>query len=109
MATYKFVIDQVKPIVSGVEEGGIYDSRRIISFNEGTATLNGIPFASNTELVASGNHKLVVEDLAGNVTTVDFEIKPYIVEKILEQIKTEPYKGQVLKEANKVFEENNER
>ncbi|TCZ68363.1 hypothetical protein E0485_24370, partial [Paenibacillus albiflavus] len=36
-----FIIDKTAPVVSGVTNGGLYNVNKTITFNEGTATLNG--------------------------------------------------------------------
>jgi hypothetical protein len=69
-----FTIDKTAPIVTGVTNGTYYNSNRTITFNEGTATLNGSAFTSGTVVSNEGSYNLVVTDLAGNVTTVAFTI-----------------------------------
>ncbi|MWV47538.1 hypothetical protein GRF59_28580 [Paenibacillus sp. HJL G12] len=73
-ATVVFKIDTIAPNVSGIDNGGIYKTSRTITFNEGTATLNGAAFVSGTQATLDGTYTLVVTDAAGNVTTVNFEI-----------------------------------
>ncbi|MGE6575096.1 S-layer homology domain-containing protein [Paenibacillus xylanexedens] len=67
-------LDTVSPVISGVAEGGSYTSSQTITFNEGTATLNGNPFVSGTSVGANGSYVLVVTDHAGNSTTITFNI-----------------------------------
>ncbi|WP_066065358.1 S8 family serine peptidase [Neobacillus soli] len=67
-------IDKTAPIVSGVKNDGLYNHDVAITFNEGTATLDGKDFATNTLVSEDGNHTLVVTDEAGNKTTVTFTI-----------------------------------
>ncbi|OME66142.1 hypothetical protein BK120_34325, partial [Paenibacillus sp. FSL A5-0031] len=74
VTTVIFVIDKVAPIVTGVADGEIYKEKVTVSYNEGTATLNGTAFISGTEVIQDGTYKLVVTDAAGNVTTVNFVI-----------------------------------
>ncbi|OME73005.1 hypothetical protein BK120_32750, partial [Paenibacillus sp. FSL A5-0031] len=74
VTTVNFLIDRVAPIVTGVMDGGMYKDKVTVSFNEGTATLNGTAFSSGTEVTADGSYTLVVTDAAGNVTTVNFLI-----------------------------------
>ncbi|MEH7505846.1 L,D-transpeptidase family protein [Neobacillus drentensis] len=73
--TVMFTIDKTAPVVSGVINGGIYDQDITISFNEGTATLDGVAVISGTDVDAEGEHILVVTDAAGNKTIVEFTIK----------------------------------
>lgn len=72
--TIAFSIDKTAPIVSGVAEGGSYNSSKTITFNEGTATLNGQSFVSGMSVDAEGSYVLVVTDDAGNSITVTFSI-----------------------------------
>ncbi|WP_019639838.1 leucine-rich repeat protein [Paenibacillus fonticola] len=68
-------IDKTPPVVTGVTDGEVYNAPVTISFNEGTATLNGIAFTSGTTVSANGEYELIVADEAGNETTVIFEMK----------------------------------
>lgn len=72
VTTVNFVIDKTAPLVSGVEEGVYYKTNRTIAFNEGTATLNGVPFTNGSVVSVEGTYTLVVTDAAGNKTTVHF-------------------------------------
>ncbi|WP_189001100.1 S-layer homology domain-containing protein [Paenibacillus nasutitermitis] len=74
VATVSFTIDTAAPTVTGVTNGGSYKEPVTVSFNEGTATLNGAAFTSGTEIDQDGAYTLVVTDVAGNVTTVSFMI-----------------------------------
>ncbi|WP_339318037.1 S-layer homology domain-containing protein [Paenibacillus sp. FSL R10-2734] len=74
VTTIQFTIDKTAPAVSGVTEGSSYNTNQSATFNEGTATMNGDPFASGATVSAEGDYKLVVTDAAGNVTTVNFTI-----------------------------------
>ncbi|WP_340397605.1 S-layer homology domain-containing protein [Paenibacillus sp. FSL E2-0202] len=74
VTTIAFTIDKTVPIISGVTDGSIYNTNQSITFNEGTATLNGDPFASGATVFAEGDYTLVVTDEAGNVTTANFII-----------------------------------
>ncbi|MEH7374693.1 L,D-transpeptidase family protein [Neobacillus drentensis] len=73
--TVVFTIDKTAPVVSGVSNEGNYDQDVTITFNEGTATLDGVAFISGTVVNAEGEHTLIVTDVAGNKTTVEFTIK----------------------------------
>ncbi|MCJ0741862.1 YDG domain-containing protein [Pedobacter montanisoli] len=72
--TIAFTIDKTAPIVSGVTNSGLYNTDKTISFNEGTATLNGSTFSSGSVVSTEGTYILVVTDAAGNKTTVSFTI-----------------------------------
>ncbi|MBM7647789.1 methionine-rich copper-binding protein CopC [Bacillus ectoiniformans] len=67
-------LDSTPPEVSGVTDGSSYHTDRTITFNEGTATLNGSAFSSGDTVSAEQEHTLVVTDAAGNSTTVNFTI-----------------------------------
>ncbi|MBW5470976.1 phage tail protein [Brevibacillus formosus] len=66
------VLDKTPPVVTGVANGGVYKSDVTPVFNEGTATLNGISFTSGTKLSAEDKYTLVVTDMAGNTTILNF-------------------------------------
>ncbi|WP_028612129.1 S-layer homology domain-containing protein [Paenibacillus harenae] len=68
------IVDTVLPVVTGVEDGKKYKNDVTISFNEGTALLGGSAFTSGSTISSEGSHTLVVEDEAGNKTTVNFSI-----------------------------------
>jgi len=74
VATVCFTIDKTAPVVTGVEDGGLYHADRVIAFNEGIATLNGSPLATGSLVSTDGTYGLIVTDAAGNVTTVFFTI-----------------------------------
>jgi hypothetical protein len=74
ITTIDFVIDKTDPEVTGVEDGKYYNTDRTITFDEGSATLNTVPFTSGTTVSAEGTYELIVTDLAGNITTIDFVI-----------------------------------
>ncbi|MCF7757665.1 tail fiber protein [Paenibacillus xylanexedens] len=70
--TIHFTIDSQPPIVTGIVEGGVYSVDPVITFNEGTATLNGSLFLSGDTVRSDGEHVLIVTDRAGNTTTIPF-------------------------------------
>ncbi|WP_052342716.1 Ig-like domain-containing protein [Bacillus sp. EB01] len=72
--TVVFKIDKIKPVVTGVSVNGLYNKDVTVSFNEGTATLDGIAFNKGSVISKEGLHKLIVKDAAGNVTEVSFII-----------------------------------
>jgi uncharacterized repeat protein (TIGR02543 family) len=73
-ATY---LDDVKPIVSGVKDNQVINEGESveIEFNEGNATLNGLPYTSGTKITKPGIYKLIVTDEALNSSIMTFEIK----------------------------------
>ncbi|WP_066310402.1 Ig-like domain-containing protein [Bacillus sp. FJAT-29814] len=67
-------IDKTPPTVSNVINGFAYNINVAPTFNEGTATLNGVSYTSGTTVSAEGSYTLVVTDEVGNQTTVTFSI-----------------------------------
>jgi hypothetical protein len=67
-------IDKTPPTVSNVINGFAYNKNVVPTFNEGTATLNGEAFTSDTTVSAEGSYTLVVTDAVGNETTATFTI-----------------------------------
>lgn len=67
-----FTVDATPPVVSGVTNGGRYTVPPTISFNEGTAKLNGMAFTSGGTISQEGNYTLIVTDTANNSSTITF-------------------------------------
>lgn len=67
-------LDADAPVVTGVEDKGIYKDDVTITFNEGTATLNSAPFASGDRVTSEGKHELRVVDASGNETKITFTL-----------------------------------
>jgi hypothetical protein len=67
-------IDTTPPVVTGVSNNVLYNHEVTISFNEGTATLNGVASTNGTVVNNEGTYTLIVTDFAGNVTTVKFTL-----------------------------------
>jgi hypothetical protein len=61
-------------LLTGVTDGKIYKSSITITFNEGSATLNGVAFQSGGTVEAEGEYTLVVTDTGGDVRRVHFYI-----------------------------------
>ncbi|RAI93586.1 putative repeat protein (TIGR02543 family) [Paenibacillus pabuli] len=72
--TVQFTIDLTAPVVTGVTNNAAYKSAPVITFNEGTATLDNAAFTSGSTVSSEGEHTLVVTDAAGNTTTVVFHV-----------------------------------
>ncbi|RAW15973.1 hypothetical protein DC345_10770 [Paenibacillus taichungensis] len=70
--TVQFNIDTAAPVVLGVADNGKYDNGPTITFNEGTATLNGSPFSSGETVQSEGEYVLIVTDSASNTTSIHF-------------------------------------
>lgn len=82
------VLDTTPPVITGVANSGVYNTDVTISFNEGTATLNGAPFTSGTIVKSTGNYTLVVTDSVGNTTTVAFAIDKVLPQAVEVTIKS---------------------
>ncbi|QMU29496.1 Ig-like domain-containing protein [Adhaeribacter radiodurans] len=67
-------LDFTAPVFSGVTEGVAYRTDKSITYSGGTATLNNLPYVSNTAISAEGNYTLLVTDVAGNSISVSFFI-----------------------------------
>ncbi|OUS70620.1 hypothetical protein B1748_28145 [Paenibacillus sp. MY03] len=69
-------VDNVPPVVNGIEDDGIYKEYPTVSFEEGAAvaTLNGEPFESGTKIEANGEYTIIVTDAAGNSTVITFVV-----------------------------------
>ncbi|WP_312884318.1 InlB B-repeat-containing protein [Paenibacillus xylanilyticus] len=72
--TIHFTVDTHPPVVTGVTQNGVYNVSPVITFNEGTATLNGFPFNNGDTVQSEGEYVLVVTDRAGNTTTIQFSV-----------------------------------
>jgi len=59
------------PLVSGVSNGGVYHKNVAVTFNRGTAVLDGKPFYSGESVITSGSHTLVITD-KDNELTISF-------------------------------------
>lgn len=79
LAQDSIILDMTAPIVEGVKDGESYSSSRIITFNEGSATLNGNSFLSGSPVDAEDSYELIVTDAAGNSITITFSIVKYRV------------------------------
>jgi len=73
-----FAKDNNIACISGVEDGGIYNTDRTICFSKGTAsltaTLDGAPYASGTPVSAEGHHTLTVNFTPNFSRTFHFTI-----------------------------------
>ncbi|MEH7307611.1 Ig-like domain-containing protein, partial [Neobacillus drentensis] len=66
--------DFVAPIVIGVKNNAAYNKDVTITFDEGTALLNGVAFTKGQTIKKDGKYTLVVKDEEGNKTTIIFTI-----------------------------------
>lgn len=92
------VLDTTPPVITGVTNNGVYNTDVTISFNEGTATLNGATFSSGATVSTSGNYTLVATDSAGNTTTITFvidKVMPQAIEVKIKSNNQEPTKAKV--------------
>jgi len=72
--TLAFTIDKTAPVVSGVTHNSLYPANPTITFNEGSATLNGSAFTSGSTVSTDASYVLIVTDAAGNSTTINFTL-----------------------------------
>jgi alpha-tubulin suppressor-like RCC1 family protein len=79
-------IDKTPPEVFGVENNQYYNTSKTITFNEGTATLDGQSFFSGGVVSAEGEYTLIVTDDLGNKNTIYF-----IIDKTAPVITITPY------------------
>lgn len=77
--TVRYLLIQDEVIVSGVEEGGVYNAPCTITISNGTATLNGQPFTSGSTVSAVGDYTLVATG-GGNEITIHFTIANAILD-----------------------------
>ena len=70
--TLVFTIDKTAPVVSGVTANVLYTTNPTITYNEGSATLNGSAFTSGSTVSTDASYVLIVTDEAGNSTTINF-------------------------------------
>jgi hypothetical protein len=71
---YTFTINL---LTSGFTDGSTYENEaKTITFSGGSATLNGDPFVSGTEVSEVGNYELVITGVNGFQETFTFTIKP---------------------------------
>ncbi len=77
------VEDTTPPMVTGVEEGGIYKAPVTIGFDEGIAMLNDVEIANPTTVSELGEYVLVVTDQSNNVTTVHFSLVEAVAPVVL--------------------------
>ncbi|WP_168169757.1 immunoglobulin-like domain-containing protein [Candidatus Izimaplasma bacterium ZiA1] len=72
-----FVRDTQAPIIEGVNNDDVLESgsRLAVTYNEGTATLNGVSYLSGQTINSPGDYELVVVDEYGNTSTVCFCIE----------------------------------
>jgi len=82
-------------LLSGVRDGASYGAGRTVTFNEGSATLNGEPFVSGTTVSAEGEYVLRITDLTGRVRTVSFAVDKTAPVITVDPFDTAPSRGPV--------------
>jgi len=90
--------DTAPPVVSGVENGKLYNTDVTIGFTDGlpvTAKLNGATVASGIVVSAEGSHELVVTDMAGNATVARFAIDKTPPAGVITGVPAEPVSGSI--------------
>lgn len=66
-------------LLIGVTDGATYKDNVTITFNEGTATLNGEPFTSGDTVAPHGEYTLIITDTGGKTRTVNFTIDRTVI------------------------------
>ncbi|MBV7504826.1 transglycosylase SLT domain-containing protein [Bacillus sp. sid0103] len=66
--------DFVDPVVTGVKNNSYYNKDVKITYDEGTALLNGVAFNNGNTVTKEGKYTLVVKDEESNTTTITFTI-----------------------------------
>jgi hypothetical protein len=66
-------------LITGVTDGETYKDNVTITFNEGTATLNGEPFESGDTVAPAGEYTLIITDTGGKARTVKFTIDRTVI------------------------------
>lgn len=66
-------------LLIGVTDGETYKDNVTIIFNEGTAILNGEPFANGGTVAPAGEYTLIITDTGGKTRTVHFVIDRTII------------------------------
>lgn len=85
--TANYIFDKSAPVVTGVTDGSTYNVDKIITFDKGTATLDGLAFASGSTVTTESAHILVVTGVGGT-TTIHFTINKTVspVSKLIDKI-----------------------
>ena len=68
ISSASYIFDLSPIVISGVSDGGQYNTTKTVTFNKGTATLNGSSFTNGTTITADGSYTLVVSDAISTVT-----------------------------------------
>lgn len=73
-------VDEEKPVIKGVKNNAAYDKAVKVKYDDNcgvikSATIDGREFASGKKISTEGTHIVIVEDLFGNKSTVEFVIK----------------------------------
>jgi len=72
LATDKLIFNN--PVISGVDEGGIYNTDKIVSWDHGSGFLNGAPSVSPVMVSDEGNYNIYVVNNEGKSSEVNFSI-----------------------------------
>jgi bacillolysin len=98
--------DSSVPVVSGVADGTTYENDVTITFDKGTATLNGASFSSGSIVSEDGSYVLVVSDNVNSTsTTVNFSVNkfssntptlPYSISKKAKRTITVTFRGRTI-------------
>ena len=62
------------PVVTGVENGGVYEEGVVITWDVGEATINGVPFENGQALYGSGAYTLIVTNGNADPVVINFSV-----------------------------------
>ncbi len=68
------IVDTIAPVIDGAIEGRSYKPGVIITSNEGTISLNNLPFVSGSKIDRDGIYTAIAVDAAGNSSQLSFEV-----------------------------------
>ncbi len=62
------------PVISGVEDGGLYNTAKTITWDNGLGSLNGMPAISGVTVSEDGDYNITVTNVSGQTSSVNFKI-----------------------------------
>lgn len=62
------------PVISGVEDGGLYNTSKTITWDNGLGSINGMPAFSGEVVTADGTYQVIVTNADGKSTSMSFSI-----------------------------------
>lgn len=62
------------PVISGAEDGGLYNTSKTITWDNGLGSVNGMPAFSGEVVTADGTYQVIVTNADGKSTSISFSI-----------------------------------